>query len=55
MTFGGKYKPVVDSNPAVGQYEPDSAHGLTKPRAQAAIIREESGYKVQRENSPAPG
>ena len=26
-----------------------------KPRSYAAVIKEESGYKVPRENAPAPG
>ena len=55
MTIGGKYKFVPDSNPAPGQYEPEGAVGVTKPRSKAAIIKEESGYRVPRENSPDPG
>jgi hypothetical protein len=55
MTIGGKYKFVPDSNPAPGQYEPEGAVGVTKPRTQAAIIKEENGYRVPREQSPDPG
>lgn len=33
VTFGAKHKFVPDSNPAAGQYEIESAAGLTKPRA----------------------
>lgn len=53
MTIGGKYKWVPDSNPAPGQYEPE--HGHTKPKSTAALIKEETGYQVPRENSPDPG
>ena len=55
MTIGGKYKFVPDSNPAPGQYEPEGAVGVTKPRSYAAVIKEENGYRVPRENSPDPG
>lgn len=55
MTFGGKYKHTYDANPAPGQYEPEGAITHTKARSQAAIIREETGYQVPRENLPDPG
>ena len=55
MTIGGKYKWVADSNPAPGQYDPEGAVSLTKVRSKAAIIREDSGYKVARESAPSPG
>lgn len=55
MTIGKKYKWTADSNPAPGQYEPEGAVSITKARSKAAIIVEESGYKVPRESSPSPG
>ena len=55
MTFGGKYKFQADQNPAPGQYDPEGAITQTKVRSQAAIIRQETGYQVPRENSPDPG
>ena len=55
MTIGGKYKHTYDANPAPGQYEPEGAVGVTKPRSKAALIREETGYKVERGNEPDPG
>jgi hypothetical protein len=55
MTIGGKYKHTYDANPAPGQYEPEGAVGQTKPRSKAAIIKDESGYKVERGNEPDPG
>ena len=55
MTIGGKYKFIADSNPAPGQYDPEGAVKVTKERSRAAIIREESGYKVPKESSPSPG
>lgn len=53
MTIQGKYKWVPDSNPAPGQYEPSQS--LIKSKSKAAIIVEESGYKVPKESGPAPG
>lgn len=44
MTIGGKYKHTYDANPAPGQYDPEGAVGVTKPKSKAAIIREETGY-----------
>ena len=55
MTIGGKYKWVPDSNPAPGQYDPEGAVGVTKPKSTAALIKEETGYQVPRENLPDPG
>ena len=55
MTLGGKYEWKADSNPAPGQYEPEGAVGQVKPRSKAALIREETGYKVPREPSPDAG
>ena len=55
VDFGNKYKFKPDSNPAPGQYQPEGAVGMTKPRSYAAVIKEESGYKVPRENAPDPG
>lgn len=55
MTIGKKYQWKADSNPAPGQYEPEGAVSITKARSQAAIIQEETGYKVPRESSPDPG
>ena len=55
MTIGGKYKFVTDSNPAPGQYDPEGAVSVTKARSKAAYIKEESGYKVPREQSPDGG
>lgn len=49
MTIGGKYKWVPDSNPAPGQYDPEVAMSVTKERSRAAIIKEESNYRVTRE------
>ena len=54
MTIGGKYKWKADSNPAVGQYDPDLIH--VKPKIQAATIREEvSPYRRPKEQLPSPG
>jgi hypothetical protein len=36
ITFGGKYQWKPDSNPAVGQYDPNTCN---KPRVKSAIIR----------------
>ena len=55
MTIGGKYKHTYDANPAPGSYDPEGAIGMTKPKSTAALIKEETGYKVPRENSPDPG
>ena len=55
MTIGGKYKWVPDSNPAPGQYDPEGAVGVTKPKSTAALIKEETGYQVPREIGPDPG
>ena len=55
MTIGGKYKFVTDSNTAPGQYDQEGAVKVNKERSRAAIIREESGYKVHKESSPAQG
>lgn len=55
MTIGGKYKWNPDSNPAPGQYDPEGAVSVTKARSKAAIIKEESGYRVPREQQPDAG
>jgi hypothetical protein len=55
MTIGGKYKWVPDSNPAPGQYDPEGAVSVTKPKSTAALIKEETGYQVPREVGPDPG
>ena len=55
MTIFGKYKTKYPDTPGPGIYEPESATGLVKPRSQAAMIKEENGYRVPRENSPDPG
>lgn len=53
--MGGKYKSTYDANPAPGQYDPEGAVGVTKPKSSAAIIREETGYQVPREVAPDGG
>jgi hypothetical protein len=54
MTIGGKYVWKPDSNPAVGQYEPDLTH--VKPKIPAATIKEDSSpYRRPKEQLPAPG
>ena len=55
MTIGGKHKHNYNANPAPGQYEPEGALSHTKPRSKAALIKEETGYQVPRENPPDPG
>jgi hypothetical protein len=44
MTIGGKYKHNFNANPAPGQYDPEGAISHTKPRSQAALIKDETGY-----------
>jgi len=54
MTIGGKYVWKPDSNPAVGQYDPDLTH--VKPKIPAATIKEDgSSYRRPKEQLPAPG
>ena len=55
MTIFGPYKHKYESKPGPGYYQPDVAGVQTLPRSKAAYIKDEGGYKVERENGPAPG
>ena len=56
ITFGEKYKFKPDSNPAPGQYNADRAESLTKRRAPAVTMRDDSTrYQRPKEDAPAPG
>ena len=54
--MGSKYEFKPDKNPAVGQYNIDSGHNMSKASTKSAIIREDtSPYRRPKENSPGPG
>lgn len=54
-TMGGKYKTATDSNPAPGQYDPEGATALVKPKTKGAIIVRDSQFKLQKDLNPEPG
>lgn len=41
MTMGGKYKPVINSNPGPGEYDTESAVKKVLPKNRETIIRED--------------
>ncbi len=54
--MGSKYEFKPDSNPAVGQYNVDAGHYMSKSASKSAIIKEEtSPYRRPKETSPDPG
>jgi hypothetical protein len=55
ITLGSKHKPIVNSNPAPGQYETSTAATLTKPKSRAAKISKNISYKTPKAPEPDPG
>jgi hypothetical protein len=54
--MGSKYEFKPDKNPAVGSYNIDSGHNMSKTSIRSAHIREEtSPYRRPKENNPGAG
>ena len=55
MTLGGKYEFKVNDVPPPGYYSPERAESITKPKARAAIIKENSFQKNLTASDYIPG